>query len=327
MRLGIIALLAGSLIWLTGEARAGQMLLVASYLNNDVRAYDAVTGAFDGNFVAPNSGGLKNPGELAFGPNGDLFVSSSTKNGVYEYNGTTGAFVREYTAGLSSPRGLAFAADGSLLVASAGNDSIVKFALNGTPEGTFATAAGAPIGITFGPDGDLYAAIASSTQNAKDGYVERFDGTTGAALGAFGTGHLNNPQSLTFGPDGNLYVDIQYDYTIVQFNGTSGAFQKVFVTESYPYNPSTGIVFGPNGNLFTGNLTGGASGDGVLQFNGTSGAFVNNFVAGNGSFWATGLVFTPVPEPSTFTLAGMAMAALLAVAIAGHRRAAVDLDD
>jgi hypothetical protein len=116
MRLGIMACLAGWLIWLAGEAGAGQMLLVASYLNNDVRAYDTVTGAFDGNFVAPNSGGLRNPGELVFGPNGDLFVSSSTKNGVYEYNGTTGAFVREYTEGLSSPRDMAFVADVSLLL-------------------------------------------------------------------------------------------------------------------------------------------------------------------------------------------------------------------
>jgi hypothetical protein len=52
-------------------------------------------------------------------------------------------------------------------------------------------------GVTFGPDGNLYATSSGTT-----GRVLKYDGTTGAFLGAFvGPGSdLSLPRGLTFGP-------------------------------------------------------------------------------------------------------------------------------
>jgi hypothetical protein len=78
---------------------------------------------------------------------------------------------------------------------------------------------------TFGPDGNLY--IGSYGTNN----VLRYDGSTGAFLGAFvpaGSGGLSLPEGLAFGPDGNLYVVSQGTDNILRYDGSSGAFLGVF---------------------------------------------------------------------------------------------------
>src|SRR5262249_56412071 len=62
--------------------------------------------------VAAARGGLGGPAGLAFGANGNLFVSSIFTNQVLEYNGATGAFVTAFvgagSGGLIGPSPLAF---------------------------------------------------------------------------------------------------------------------------------------------------------------------------------------------------------------------------
>ena len=143
---------------------------------NTVQRYDAATGAFLGDFVPNNSGGIKNPQGMVFGPDGedggqlDLYVASAGNGKVLRYDGTTGAFRGEFVAG-----------------GSGGLDH--------------------PFGITFGPDGNLYVADGESLGQ---GPVLRFQGPSGESPGAFidtfvpaGTGGLRSPVGLIFGPDGN----------------------------------------------------------------------------------------------------------------------------
>src|SRR5437763_13726880 len=62
--------------------------------------------------------------------------------------------------------------------------------------------------------------------------ILRYDGTSGAPLGAFvsaGSGGLDSPQGLTFGPDGSLYVSSSGNDSILRYDGATGAFQSVFV--------------------------------------------------------------------------------------------------
>src|SRR5262245_60589940 len=66
--------------------------------------------------------------------------------------------------------------------------------------------------------------------------VDRFDETTGAFIDHFvpaGTAGLVRVDELTYGPDGDLYVlndDFSHGhFQILQFNGTSGASEGVFL--------------------------------------------------------------------------------------------------
>lgn len=70
--------------------------------------YDAGSGAFVGQVVAPNAaaGGF---GGMKFGPDGNLYVCGIGSGTVYKYNGTTGAYMSDFITGLSSPRDIIFA--------------------------------------------------------------------------------------------------------------------------------------------------------------------------------------------------------------------------
>jgi DNA-binding beta-propeller fold protein YncE len=65
----------------------------ASFNSNEVKRYNGKTGAFLGTFVAAGAGGLNGPTGLAFGPDGNLYVSSNATDEVLRYNGKTGAFI------------------------------------------------------------------------------------------------------------------------------------------------------------------------------------------------------------------------------------------
>ena len=66
---------------------------------------------------------------MAFGPQGDLYVSSRNTFSVLRYNGATGAFIDEFvqfgSGGLSGPNGLTFGPDLDLYVASGFSNEVL----------------------------------------------------------------------------------------------------------------------------------------------------------------------------------------------------------
>ncbi len=233
--------------------------------------YNGTTGAFIDAFVTAASGGLDLPRGLAFGPDGNLYVSSGDTNEVLRYNGATGLFIGVFVAagsgGLASPGGLAFGPDNNLYVSSALTDQVLRY--NGTT-GAFIdvfVAAGSggldlPRGLVFGPDGNLYVSSFSTNQ------VLRYNGATGAFIDVFvaaGSGGLNGPVGLVFGPDNNLYVSsaltdqvLRYNGTtgqVLRYNGTTDAFIDAFVAAgSGGLSAPTGLAFGPYNNLYVSSL-------------------------------------------------------------------------
>ena len=122
--------------------------------------------------------------------------------------------------------------------------------------------------------------VANEAGNA----VMRYDGATGAALGAFvaaGSGGLTSPEDIKFGPNGNLYV-ASYFGTVKQYNGVTGAYIGDLVTTgSGGVSNIIGMTFGPDNNLYIANFAG-SGGSSVKKYNGLTGAYMGDLVT-NGS--------------------------------------------
>jgi hypothetical protein len=86
------------------------------------------------------SGGLFTPGAMAFGPDGNLYISGGTFGGnlgVRRYNPTTGAFIDFFAKtgnDLYVPIGIAFGPDNNLYVATQNAANVMRFSY---PAGTF----------------------------------------------------------------------------------------------------------------------------------------------------------------------------------------------
>ncbi len=101
----------------TGLRFRNGALYVASFIENEVVAFDAADGDFLSVFVSAGSGGLDGPRALDFGPDGNLYVASQGSDTVLEYDGVTGAFVGTFVSagsgGLDAPFDLVFAKSGA----------------------------------------------------------------------------------------------------------------------------------------------------------------------------------------------------------------------
>jgi hypothetical protein len=115
----------------------------------------------------------------------------------------------------------------------------------------------------------------------------RYDENSGALVDQLDPrnfGDLKNPLGGIFGPDGNLYVTsgvFRGNAAVLQYNGTTGAFQAVFASQNI--TSPRGILFGPDGNLYVANGNELADGDpaSVVRFDGATGEFLDYFVAPN----------------------------------------------
>ncbi len=213
-------------------------LYVASINNGKVLRYDGRTGVFLDTFVdnIPHGeafGFALGPLGLAFGPDGNLYVSNDFTNTVERYNGTTGASLGTFaSAGLEVPTGLVFGPDCNLYVSSFNTSTVERYnRTTGTAMGTFAAGGGldGPEQLVFGPDGNLYVSSFNSNE------VLRYNGKTGVFERTFVTadsGGLNGPTGVTFGPDNNLYVSSNATNEVLRYNGRTGAFLSTFIAAS-----------------------------------------------------------------------------------------------
>ncbi len=225
-------------------------LYVSSIDNGKVLRYNGTTGAFLSTFVdkipncpAPTCDFSLGPLGMAFGPDGNLYVSNDFTNEVNRYNGTTGASLGTFvsaSAGLDVPTGLVFGPDGNLYVSSFNTNTVERFnGRTGATMGTFAVTAGGelsgPEQLVFGLDGMLY--VTSFNNNS----VVRFNGDKGGFRGIFvkaGSGGLDGPTGLAFGRDRDLYVSSNATHEVLRYDGDTGAFKDIFVPAGRPQFPA-----------------------------------------------------------------------------------------
>jgi hypothetical protein len=177
----------------------------------------------------PNtSAGLGNVSSLAFGADGNLYVTSAapTAHRILRFQGPGG----------TSP--------GAFMDVFVNITNIT----NG------------PNTIVFGPDGSLYA---NCTVSGGSDVIERFDGTTGAPIGdgvfvAPGSGGLSGSRQFVIDPLGKyLYIGEISAGQILRFQGPNGpnpgAFVDTYITQgqSALANP-VGVALDTAGNLYVG---------------------------------------------------------------------------
>lgn len=236
-------------------------LFVVSEQNDNILRYDR-SGVFLGVFVPAGSGGLDNPWDIAFGPNGNLFATNSASSGgparIIQYHGATGALIGAFaTAGSEIVEGLVFAPAGNLLAASLQANRIYEFhRTSGALLRTFTQGLSGPRGMAIGPDDQVYVA------NANGNSVTRIDLSTGAAATFVspGSGGLLAPQQVAFGANGNLLVSSFGAGGIREYDGRSGGYLGELVpaaSERYPVGVS---VAWPGGVVAYGQSTPGCAG-------------------------------------------------------------------
>jgi len=195
----------------TGTAQAivfgpdGNLYLsdITNFSTSHILRYSGSNGAFISQLAEP-------PGttDLAFGPDGLLYLACHQMNEVRRYNVVTGEYL-----GVFIP---------------SGSGGMTR-----------------PFRLDFGPDGNLY--VGTLRDGGPLGEVYRFNGVTGAAMGAFvpngPAGIAGWVFDMKFGPDGNLYVNDAFS-GIKRFNGVTGAFIDVFVPAgSGGFDHTHGMVF------------------------------------------------------------------------------------
>jgi sugar lactone lactonase YvrE len=247
-----------------------QDLYVVSADTDKILLYDGRTGDFLRTFVE-DSGRLINPGDIAFGPDGNLYVSSlgfptgttpiPDAGKVLRYDGTSGAYLNTVMTGLSHPLGVTVASDGTVFAASQDSDQIYR--TKGGVTSVFISAGSGglnqPRNVLVGPDitGDGQADLYVSSQSY-DG-VLRYSGQTGAFIDKFAsTGLGTGPSWIEFAPDGTLVATALTTTTCcnisyVRFNGTTGAKIDQLDTTTLGW----AFSFGPDGLIYAVYMTAG----------------------------------------------------------------------
>jgi sugar lactone lactonase YvrE len=234
------------------------------------------------NFLAPGSGGLGNAGGIVFGPDGNLYVANQTTNEVLRFDGTSGD----------------------------------PLPATGQPGATFVPPGGGglagPAGLLFGPSAtdpdrgrDLFVASVGNDS------VLRYDGTTGASLGALvpsGSGGLSGAIGLVFGKTDPSYLRFNDPFVAVTSYATNSAMRYDGLTAApapAPGQPGAtfvppgsgdlasplAVIYTPTGEL----IISSGENNSITRYNGLTGQFLGDFVdqGGGGLSFPAGMIFSP----------------------------------
>ncbi|MEM7316371.1 MAG: NHL repeat-containing protein [Planctomycetota bacterium] len=194
-----------------------ERILVGNWGANTIREYDLSTNQFLGNLVSPGSGGLSTPDGMDFGPDGQLYVSSSDTNAILKFDANDGTFLGEFaTFGLDRPGNMHFGPDGLLYVANKGQGEVVRFDPHtGEFIDVFASGGGLiqPVGLLW-DGGFLY--VSDFTGNS----IRRFDAATGEWVDNFA--NVATPLIMNLDAAGNVLVSSHQDSMIWRYDVQTG---------------------------------------------------------------------------------------------------------
>ena len=279
--LAIIGLISASRI-----ARADDLLVGIGASPGSVRDYTPA-GLLVGDFVT-TSGGLNDPWNMTYGPDGNLYVASDLGGDIRAFDGATGAYLRTVASGLANPVDVKFDGAGFIYVAEAGANRIDKInPLTGALLQTYTSGVNGAYSIAFTSSGDLLAT------NYNSNNVIKIDPMTGGST-VFATG-FTQPSGITVGLDGRYYVaDSAGPIDVV---GAAGGSASIWSSGQSLSAGATFMAFDA-GKLFV------TVSNGVDYFDAATGQYTGFFSTGVGN--TTGITVRPsvagVPETSTLAM-------------------------
>lgn len=252
--------------------------------------------------------------DLLITPDRRILVSSHADDRIIELD-HTGAFVRDLVppggSGLDGPAGLALTPEGALLVASRNTHAVLEF---DAATGAFVRAAVAPgeggllrpFGLALTPAGAL---LVTSDDNRVLEFARPGGQLLRVLVPAAGNGNLSGPRGMALKPDGNLLVASYTNASLLEYNGSTGAFIRKFnrsgdgdvLTLDEPW----GVRIGPDGGVYATTSHAHRSGGGtqplhvtttrVFHYDAATGNYIRSFVVGHdtGLLLPTGLAFMP----------------------------------
>ncbi len=267
-------------------------LFVASQNTNSVKRYNGITGAFMGDFVSSGSGGLNAPQEVAWGPDGHLYVTGFYTPYLMRYDSANGNYLGQFSSGyaLDNPGKMTFGPDGKIYVSQWGatKNKVVRFnATTGAFIDEFTN-------IAFGPSNAMAHAWDAQGRLYVVGFaskdVKRFD-VNGNFIDVFiptgsGAAQLQGPVELKFDNNNNLFIVDWQASNVKKYNATTGAFISVFISGGL--NSCEGITTDNAGNFYITNYYGNA----VHKYD-PSGNFLGVVASGSGLNVATSVIRGP----------------------------------
>ncbi len=270
-----LVLVAGLTFVSQQKAAGGLNVLLGSHSTDAIERYNPDTGEYLGKLGNVN---ISNPIGMAIGPDGLLYVASVSNSSIVRFDLETNQYLGVFSSGaINGARGMCFGPGGDIFIPQQNSNIIRINGQTGASMGTFIAAGTAglsyPQEIIYRDDGMFYV-----VNNNGPHSVQRFD-TNGGFVDVF----TNDPgfntgvsQGMSFSPDGDLYVASSTIDAVLQYDGVSGDFERVFTSGSQTMRPED-MVFLPDGDVLVANWESGY----VSRHDGITGDFEGVF-ASNG---------------------------------------------
>lgn len=234
---------------ISGIAQDSFEIYVNSRGTHSIKKYDEA-GIFIEDFITSGSGGLSNPEDILFHPDGSVLITGFSNQFIKQYDGVSGDFIGNFSSGynLAGPSKMSIGPDSLIYVTQWGEtqNKVVRFNLNGVFVDEF-TSIGAPKGLghLWDENKSFYIALFGT---GGSGTIHKFD-SLGNDMGTFiNSTILQGPTSIWRNDIGEWFVEDWLTGKVLRYN-QFGDYINEFT--SGMTNPE-GIAFLPDGKMLIG---------------------------------------------------------------------------